>query len=258
MAGQLRGRAGDDCVTSHIEQSLCTSRFVVVSQSGPRCPHAHLQPQSGLSNRSVGSAEAWWGYPDWRARIYYLLHQAEPVLPERVAQQQGQLLALQEAEAVGRLLLQETEAVGRLLLQEAEAVGRLLLQEAEAVGPQLLQEEGARGGATTAAGGGGPTTAAGGGGPTTAAGAEAEEVLQFLSKSISPLPLIKLANPQTRILKLQGFEHTLSEIIKKPRDFIIMGDFNIDVLDVNSPTTKRLADLLRTFGLEWSVNSQRE
>ncbi|KAG8295523.1 hypothetical protein J6590_078343 [Homalodisca vitripennis] len=60
------------------------------------------------------------------------------VLPERVAQQQGQLLALQEAEAVGRLLLQEAE--GRLLLQEAEAVGPLLLQEAEAVGPLLLQE----------------------------------------------------------------------------------------------------------------------
>ncbi|KAG8256328.1 hypothetical protein J6590_070938 [Homalodisca vitripennis] len=132
--------------------SLCTSRFVVVSQSGPRLPHTYLQPQSGLSNRSVGSAEAWRGYPDWRARISYLLHQAEPhapsdklrstfqVLPERVAQQQGQLLALQEAEAVGRLLLQEAEAVGRLLLQEAEAVGRLLLQEAEEVGPLLLQE----------------------------------------------------------------------------------------------------------------------
>ncbi|KAG8265360.1 hypothetical protein J6590_096208 [Homalodisca vitripennis] len=68
MAGQLRGRAGDDCVTSHIEQSLCTSRFVVVSQSGPRRPHAYLQHQNGLSNRSVGSAEAWRGYPDWRAQ----------------------------------------------------------------------------------------------------------------------------------------------------------------------------------------------
>ncbi|KAG8316269.1 hypothetical protein J6590_055892 [Homalodisca vitripennis] len=79
IRSQLHGRAGDDCVTSPIEQSLCTSRFVVVSQSGPRRPHAYLQPQSGLSKRSVGSAEAWRGYPDWRARISYLLHQAEPV-----------------------------------------------------------------------------------------------------------------------------------------------------------------------------------
>ncbi len=34
-----------------------------------------------------------------------------------------------------------------------------------------------------------------------------------------------------------------------------MGDFNIDVLDVNNPITKRFDDLLKSFGLVWSVNS---
>ncbi len=34
-----------------------------------------------------------------------------------------------------------------------------------------------------------------------------------------------------------------------------MGDFNIDVLNIYSPMTGRFADILRSFGLVWSVNS---
>ncbi|XP_046688079.1 WD repeat and FYVE domain-containing protein 3-like [Homalodisca vitripennis] len=42
---------------------------------------------------------------------------------------------------------------------------------------------------------------------------------------------------------------------KKKRNFIVMGDFNIDILDDNSPMTRKLADLLGSFGLNWSITS---
>ncbi len=51
------------------------------------------------------------------------------------------------------------------------------------------------------------------------------------------------------------FEKTLSDLTKRNQNFIVMGDFNIDVLDVDNTTTKRLADLLMSFNLHWSVNS---
>ncbi len=54
---------------------------------------------------------------------------------------------------------------------------------------------------------------------------------------------------------LTKLDQLLSEVSKKPHPFVVMGDFNIDVLDVNSPMTKRFGDLLKSFGLVWSVNS---
>lgn len=34
---------------------------------------------------------------------------------------------------------------------------------------------------------------------------------------------------------------------------MFMGNFNIDKLDFTNPITKRLANILRYFGLEWSI-----
>lgn len=34
---------------------------------------------------------------------------------------------------------------------------------------------------------------------------------------------------------------------------MFMGNFNIDNLDFTNPITKRLANILRYFGLEWSI-----
>lgn len=34
---------------------------------------------------------------------------------------------------------------------------------------------------------------------------------------------------------------------------MFMGDFNIDKLDFTNPITKRLANILRYFGREWSI-----
>ncbi|KAG8279144.1 hypothetical protein J6590_003951 [Homalodisca vitripennis] len=41
----------------------------------------------------------------------------------------------------------------------------------------------------------------------------------------------------------------------KNRSFIIIGDFNVDVLNVRDMKTRKLGDLLKTFDLHWSVNS---
>ncbi len=54
---------------------------------------------------------------------------------------------------------------------------------------------------------------------------------------------------------LSKFEQLLSDLSKKGHRFVVMGHFNIDVLDVNHPLTKRFYDLLKSFGLVWSVNS---
>ncbi|KAG8326520.1 hypothetical protein J6590_039982 [Homalodisca vitripennis] len=54
---------------------------------------------------------------------------------------------------------------------------------------------------------------------------------------------------------LSKFDQILTGVANKSRGFIVMGDFNIDVLDVDSPMTRRLADFLRSFDLNWSVNS---
>lgn len=50
-------------------------------------------------------------------------------------------------------------------------------------------------------------------------------------------------------------ESLLSDLTKNNQKFIIMGDFNIDVLDVNSPTTKYFFNLLNSFGLKWCINA---
>ncbi|KAG8334549.1 hypothetical protein J6590_087749 [Homalodisca vitripennis] len=39
------------------------------------------------------------------------------------------------------------------------------------------------------------------------------------------------------------------------RKFVVLGDFNIDVIDVESPKTKRFADLLRSHDLDWLIDS---
>lgn len=52
-----------------------------------------------------------------------------------------------------------------------------------------------------------------------------------------------------------NLESLLSILSKNWQKFIIMGDFNINVLDTNSIVTKRFYDLLRSFGLNWSINS---
>ncbi|KAG8286123.1 hypothetical protein J6590_067189 [Homalodisca vitripennis] len=44
-------------------------------------------------------------------------------------------------------------------------------------------------------------------------------------------------------------------IESKNRSFIIIGDFNVDVINVTDMKTRKLGDLLKTFDLHWSVNS---
>lgn len=55
-------------------------------------------------------------------------------------------------------------------------------------------------------------------------------------------------------LFLSKFEQLLSDVSNKG-SFIVMGDFNIDVLDVNDPVTRRFEDVLKSFGLRWAINS---
>ncbi|KAG8309650.1 hypothetical protein J6590_080095 [Homalodisca vitripennis] len=43
--------------------------------------------------------------------------------------------------------------------------------------------------------------------------------------------------------------------VMKNRSFIIIEDFNVDVLNVTDMKTRELGDLLKTFDLHWSVNS---
>lgn len=53
----------------------------------------------------------------------------------------------------------------------------------------------------------------------------------------------------------QQFEALLSELLSDNVQFILLGDFNIDVLDRDHKMTKRFKDILTTFGLAWSVNT---
>ncbi|KAG8248759.1 hypothetical protein J6590_033934 [Homalodisca vitripennis] len=47
----------------------------------------------------------------------------------------------------------------------------------------------------------------------------------------------------------------LQILFQKNRSFIIIGDFNVDVLNIRDIKTRKLGDLLKTFDLHWSVNS---
>ncbi|KAG8317658.1 hypothetical protein J6590_023003 [Homalodisca vitripennis] len=58
--------------------------------------------------------------------------------------------------------------------------------------------------------------------------------------------------PEQGIVFFSIFDQILTDMTKKSRGFIVMGDFIIDVLDIDSPMTWRLADLLRSFGLNWA------
>lgn len=51
------------------------------------------------------------------------------------------------------------------------------------------------------------------------------------------------------------FESLLNELNSKKRQFVMLGDFNIDVLNSENQITRRLSDTLNSFGLKWSVNS---
>lgn len=53
----------------------------------------------------------------------------------------------------------------------------------------------------------------------------------------------------------ERFEALLSHIIFKKIHFVIMGDFNINILDLSSDRTRRFQDLLRSFGLCCSVSA---
>lgn len=47
----------------------------------------------------------------------------------------------------------------------------------------------------------------------------------------------------------------LKTVTSKKINFIILGDFNINVLDKTNPQTQRLKDLLSIYGLKWSIDS---
>lgn len=51
------------------------------------------------------------------------------------------------------------------------------------------------------------------------------------------------------------FEILLNSINCKSSKFLIIGDFNIDVLNHTDPLTQRFRDILNSFGLIWSVDS---
>lgn len=53
----------------------------------------------------------------------------------------------------------------------------------------------------------------------------------------------------------QQFEALLNGLLSDDVHFILLGDFNIDVLDQDDKMTKRFKDVLTTFGLTWSVNT---
>ncbi|KAG8256490.1 hypothetical protein J6590_067316 [Homalodisca vitripennis] len=53
---------------------------------------------------------------------------------------------------------------------------------------------------------------------------------------------------------LEKLESLLSFFQRKSKDFIIIGDFNINVLDHINPMTQRLREMLNSLGLEWTVN----
>lgn len=50
------------------------------------------------------------------------------------------------------------------------------------------------------------------------------------------------------------FESIIAKLTKKNKSFFLVGDFNINVLETENSKTKRFKDLLRSFGLQWSVN----
>jgi hypothetical protein len=54
---------------------------------------------------------------------------------------------------------------------------------------------------------------------------------------------------------IQNLENLLQTITKNNLQIIIIGDFNINILDENSSKTKQFKDLLSTFNLKWLINS---
>jgi hypothetical protein len=54
---------------------------------------------------------------------------------------------------------------------------------------------------------------------------------------------------------LKKFEQLLEMLFLDNSSFVIIGDFNINVLDINNNNVKRFKDLLQTFNLKWELNT---
>lgn len=51
------------------------------------------------------------------------------------------------------------------------------------------------------------------------------------------------------------FESLLTDLNRKRQYFMVLGDFNIDSININNHSTKRFVDLLRSFGLKFLITS---
>lgn len=62
-------------------------------------------------------------------------------------------------------------------------------------------------------------------------------------------------SPNGNEVLFSKFLNLLADLTRNNQNFILRGDFNINALTPNNPSTKRLTDVLKTFGLEFLVSS---
>lgn len=53
----------------------------------------------------------------------------------------------------------------------------------------------------------------------------------------------------------QKLEELLTKLFSNSTKFLIIGDININVLDIDHPNTQQFRDILRSFNLKWSIES---